>query len=186
LKCTLRWNGKAKHPNIIFSDDYFTAEKSSPDSQIGITQANTSVESGIVVAKILIKNGGDSCVLGYAERKFEVNAENPEGNMQNCVGNSNEFRCWGVTGWGTFWKCGNFYSHGDTSYSTNDIMILVLDFDKEELRYYKNNKFHGKFIGVKGKLYLTASVRDKNKITLVPCLPAIVLPQLIEAEGIIE
>jgi hypothetical protein len=61
-----------------------------------------------------------------------------------------------------------------------------MDFDKEELRYYKNNKFHGKFSGVRGKLYLTASIRDKNKITLVPCLPNIVLPQLIEGEGVSE
>jgi hypothetical protein len=59
-------------------------------------------------------------------------------------------------------------------------MTLVLDHPKQELRYYHNKKFVGKFTGVTGKLYFTVSLRECNSVTLVPCVASSVLPTLIE------
>jgi len=96
--------------------------------------------------------------------------------MFGCVGNS-PCKNWGITGWGTFWNCAA-YDTIRKQFHSGDTLVLVLDFDQKTLIYYKNNTFHGKFEGVEGHLYLTATMRQKNRITIVPTIAAITLQQL--------
>lgn len=59
-------------------------------------------------------------------------------------------------------------------------MTLVLNFEDQTLRYYRNNVFHTSFEKISGQLYLTVTMRHLNKVTIIPCIPSIVKSQLIE------
>lgn len=57
---------------------------------------------------------------------------------------------------------------------------MILDFDKQELWYFKNNYYHFRFKlqNVPPKLYLTITLRRLNRVTLVHESPSKILQQL--------
>ena len=67
-------------------------------------------------------------------------------------------------------------------FQTGDYMAMIIDFKKQKLYYYKNNTLHGTFDRVKGKLFLTCTMRQYNRITIIPTIPEILLSQLKKTE----
>jgi hypothetical protein len=178
---TPTWSNENLHMEIELDETSLIAGKRFANSNIGVAQARMPFEQGKHVVHIQILDGGDSCVLGFTEMKFEID-ENRKGNMKSCVGN---YPCknWGVTGWGTFWSEGQYNSNATRKFTSGDRISLLLDLDDGKLIYFKNGEHHGTLTSVSGKLYLTVTMRQTNRVMIIPTIHTIALRNLKKSKN---
>ena len=55
--------------------------KKRDNSRLAVAQTRRYYSSGVHCIQALIEKGGDSCVIGFSEKKFEVDNDHPQGNM---------------------------------------------------------------------------------------------------------